>query len=76
MKVRELIAALMEQDPDAEVILYNNLDESGSWAHGVLASERGDMTDRPTARHIWPDDGMDKNNPRWDYVSKKIVIIK
>lgn len=68
MKVRELIAALMEQDPDADVMVYSLTDEGASWANGILASVRGSLDDRPYVKGDWPDVGARKAKP--------IVIIR
>lgn len=60
MKVRELIAKLMECDPDAMVVVYSDLDEGADFASNILVTQTGFTNDpqRPYVKGDWPDSGI------------------
>ena len=69
MKVRELVARLMECDPEAMVMVYSDLDEGASFLSGEFhVTVTGDLTDRWYVKADWPDARLKSRTP--------LVIIK
>ncbi len=65
MKVRELLALLMESDPEAQVMVYSEVDEGASWASGVIRCTTSMVLEdhRPYVKGDWPDRGMKSKLP-------------